>query len=312
MSNQPYESTPTPRVDALGKVTGAAPYPGDVTPAELLHAKVLFSGQPHARLRRIDTSAAEALPGVVLVLTAKDVPVNEYGLIMPDQPVLVGLDSSNPIAEVSRWEGDQVALVVAESEAIAAAACRLIELDWEPLPIISDMLEARRDEVVIHPEIGSNVLKHLRIRKGDMDVGWAAADVVVEGTYHLPYQEHAYLQPEAGVGWIDEAGRITLNVAGQWAHEEQEQVAHSLDLPLEQVRIQYVAIGGAFGGREDMSIQIVLALAVKRLQELGINRPVRIIWSREESIIGHHKRHPALITTKWGATKEGQDQGRQR
>ncbi|MFN2137071.1 MAG: xanthine dehydrogenase family protein molybdopterin-binding subunit [Candidatus Promineifilaceae bacterium] len=305
MSLNSYEAEPTFRVDALGKVTGAAPYPGDVAPHNLLHGKILFSGQPHARMLAIDTSKAEALPGVFAVLTAKDVPVNEYGLSFFDQPVLVGLGSSKEGADISRWEGDQVAVVIAENEAIAEEACALIEIEWRKLPVITDMLEARKDTVLIHPEQGSNVLKHLRIRKGNMEAGWAAADVIVEGTYHLPYQEHAYLQPEAGVGWIDEEGRITINVAGQWAHEEREQVAHALAMPEEEVRVQYVAIGGAFGGREDMSIQIVLALAVKRLWEVGIERPVRIIWSREESIRGHHKRHPALIKTRWGATREG-------
>ena len=295
----------TLRVDAFGKVTGAAPYPGDVTPQELLHATVLFSGQPHARMVAMDTSKAEAVPGVVTILTAKDVPVNEYGLIMPDQPVLVGLDNDMPGCDISRWEADQVALVVAESELAAQRAARLIEIEWEPLPIITDVFEAMKDEVLIHPEHGSNILKKYQIRKGDMQAGWNAADVVVEGSYKLPYQEHAYLQPEAGVGWIDEEGRIAINVGGQWTHEEQEQIAHSLDLPLDKIRIQYVAIGGAFGGREDMSIQIVLALAVKRLQEMGIERPVRIIWTREESIRGHHKRHEAFIKTKWGATREG-------
>jgi CO/xanthine dehydrogenase Mo-binding subunit len=195
--------------------------------------------------------------------------------------------------------------VVAESEAIAEEACAMIEIEWEQLPVITDMLEARKDEVIIHPEQGSNILKHLRIRKGDMAAGWAAADIVVEGNYHVPYQEHAYLQPEAGVGWIDEEGRIAINVSGQWTHEEREQIAHALAMPEEEIRVQYVAIGGAFGGREDMSIQIVLALAVKKLRELGIERPVRIIWSREESILGHHKRHEGFIKTTWGATKEG-------
>ncbi len=305
MSLHEYSPQPTYRVDALGKVTGSAPYPGDVSPSDLLHAKILFSGQPHARMLAMDTMRAQRLPGVVEILTAKDVPVNEYGLIMPDQPVLVGLDSTKAEGDVSCWEGDHVAVVIAESEAIAEEACRLIAIEWEQLPVITDMLEARKDEVIIHPELGSNVLKHLRIRKGDMTAGWAEADIVIEGTYHLPYQEHAYLQPEAGVGWLDEEGRITFNVGGQWTHEEREQVAHALDMPEESIRVQYVAIGGAFGGREDMSIQIVLALAVKRLREMGIERPVRIIWSREESIIGHHKRHPALIKTSWGATKEG-------
>jgi len=305
MSMQEYSAQNTYRVDALGKVTGAAPYPGDVSPEDLLHAKTMFSGQPHARMLSMDTSEAEALPGVVVVLTAKDVPVNEYGLIFPDQPVLVGPGSSKPGADISCWEGDQVAVVVAESEAIAEEACDLIDIEWEQLPVVTDMFEARKDEVIIHPEQGSNVLKHLRIRKGDMAAGWAAADVIIEDTYFVPYQEHAYLQPEAGVGWVDEEGRIAVNVSGQWAHEEREQIAHALAMPEEDIRVQYVAIGGAFGGREDMSIQIVLALAVKRLREMGIERPVRIIWSREESILGHHKRHEGVIKTRWGATKDG-------
>ncbi|MDX1413905.1 MAG: molybdopterin cofactor-binding domain-containing protein [Candidatus Promineifilaceae bacterium] len=303
--NRSIEMQQTLRVDAYGKVTGESPYPGDVTPDNLLHARVLFSGQPHARMLSMDTSQAEAIPGVVAIFTARDVPVNQYGLIMPDQPVLVGLDNDMPGCDVSRWEADQVAIVVAESELEAQRACNLIEIEWEPLPVITDVYEAMKDKVLIHPELGSNILKKYQIRKGNMESGWKDADVVVEGFYKLPYQEHAYLQPEAGVGWIDEERRIAINVGGQWTHEEQEQIAHALDLPLEKIRVQYVAIGGAFGGREDMSIQIVLALAVKRLQEMGIERPVRIIWSREESILGHHKRHPAFIKTKWGAKRDG-------
>ncbi|GAB4272764.1 MAG: hypothetical protein Kow0080_19500 [Candidatus Promineifilaceae bacterium] len=293
------------RVDAWSKVVGKADYPGDITPENLLHGKVLFSGQPHARMKAIDLTDALAVPGVVAIFTAKDVPVNEYGLIMPDQPVLVGLDSAKPYSDVSRWEGDQVAVIVAESEEAAAEARTRIHIDWEPLPIVSDPVEAMRDEVVVQPWHGTNVLKKYQIRKGDMDAGWAAADVVVESTYRLPHQEHAYLQPEAGLGYIDEEGRVTVVIGGQWTHEDQEQVAHALGLPREKVRIIYPAIGGAFGGREDMSLQIVLGLAAMKLDEMGIRRPVRIIWSREESIIGHHKRHQGVIHTKWGATKEG-------
>ena len=136
-----------------------------------------------------------------------------------------------------------------------------------------------------------------------MDDAFARADVIVENDYETPAQEHAYLQPEAGICYIDEEGRITVVVAGQWTHEDQEQIAHALNLPLDKIRVIYPAIGGAFGGREDMSVQIILALAVWRLQQRGINRPVKIIWSREESIIGHHKRHAFHIHSKWGATK---------
>ena len=158
---------------------------------------------------------------------------------------------------------------------------------------------------LLHPDRGSNVFCHYRIRKGDVDAAFAGAEVVVEGDYATPAQEHAYLQPEAGLGYIDEEGRVTVVVAGQWVHEDQEQIAHALNLPKEQVRVIYPAIGGAFGGREDMSVQIVLALAAWRLHQRGINRPVKIVWSREESIIGHHKRHPYWIHTRWGATREG-------
>lgn len=293
------------RVDAYSKVTGAALYPGDITPANLLHGRVLFSGQPHARMLSMDTSAAEAVPGVVAVLTAKDVPNNEYGLGVPDQPVFVGLGSNKPYGDVSLWEGDHVALVVAETEAIAAQAAALIRVEWEQRPLVTDVHQAMKDEIILQPWCGTNILKHYRIRKGDMAAGWAAADVVIEGDYYLPYQEHAYLQPEAGVGYIDQQGRVTVEVAGQWTHKDQEQVAHALKLPADQVRIIYPAIGGAFGGREDMSLQIVLGLAALRLKERGIHRPVRVIWSREESIVGHHKRHPAWVKTRWGATKAG-------
>ena len=293
------------RIDAQGKVTGQTNYPGDLNPENLLYGKVVFSHQPHARLLRLDTDRAEAEPGVVAIFTAADVPVNEYGLIMPDQPVLIGLGSAKPFSDVSRWEADHIAVIVAETEMAAARAAQLIETEWEPLPIITNVDTAMRDEVILHEDKGSNILQHYKIRKGDMAAGWAAADLIVEGEYRLPFQEHAYLQPEAALGYLDEEGRITVEIAGQWTHEDQHQVAHALGLPLDRVRIIYPAIGGAFGGREDMSLQIVLALAVMRLQERGITRPIRAIWSREESIIGHHKRHPAFARVRWGATKEG-------
>ena len=303
------------RADARGKVTGEALFPGDINLPNQAYMKVLFANRPHAIVRAIDTSAAEALPGVLAVFTAKDVPVNEYGLIMNDQPVLCGPGSSKPYAERVRFVGDQVALVIAESEEIAARGRDLIRVDYEDLPVVTDVLEAMKagDEganqgayhAPLHPEKGSNVFCHYRIRKGEVEAGFAQADVVVEEEYHTPAQEHAFLQPEAGIAYMDEAGRVTVQVAGQWTHEDQEQIAHALGLPLEQVRVIYPAIGGAFGGREDMSVQIILALAVWRLHQRGIDRPVKIIWSREESIIGHHKRHPYILRAKWGARRDG-------
>lgn len=290
-----------PRIDARAKVTGEALFPGDISMPGMLHMKILFAGRPHARIRRLDTSRAEAVPGVVAVLTAKDVPINEYGLVINDQPVLCGPGSRKEGADIVRFIGDQVALVIAETEKAAAIGRDLIEVEYEDLPLVMDPIAAMQpDAPLVHPELGTNILKHYRIRKGDIQAGFAQADVIVEGTYHTPYQEHAYLQPEAGLAYIDEAGRVAVVVAGQWTHEDQQQIAHALDLPLEQVRVIYPAIGGAFGGREDMSVQIVLALAAWKLR-----RPVKIIWSREESIIGHHKRHPMTFRTRWGATREG-------
>lgn len=298
------------RIDAPGKVTGTTLYPGDIQREDFLHAKVVFSGQPHARMTHMDIREAETMAGVVAIFTAKDVPVNEYGLTMNDQPVLIGLEHSGRSdvpCDVSRWEADHVAVVVAETADIAHLAAELIKIEWEPLPILDTIEAALNSDVLIHPESGrdSNVYYELKIRKGDMDAGWAAADVVVEGEYEVPLQEHAYLQPEAAVSYIDQAGRVTVEVAGQWVHEDQEQIAHALDLPLENVRVIYPAIGGAFGGREDTSVQIVMALASWRLHQRGEKRPIRTQWSREESIIGHHKRHRAKVHTRWGATSDG-------
>jgi CO/xanthine dehydrogenase Mo-binding subunit len=291
-----------PRVDARGKVTGESPYSGDLTMQDMLHMKILFAGRPHARIKRIDTGKAESGPGVVAVYTAKDVPVNEYGLQWQDQPVLCGVGSSKPGADVVRFIGDQIAAVVAESETEAAAALKLIEIEYEDLPVVSDPVEAMKPNAArIHEEIGdSNICVHYKIRKGNVEEAFAKADVIVESEYRTPVQEHAYLQPEAGLAYMDEQGRITIACGGQWTHEDRHQVAHALNLPDESVRVLYPAIGGAFGGREDMSVQILLALAAWKLQ-----KPVRIIWSRQESIIGHGKRHAVVLWAKWGATKDG-------
>jgi CO/xanthine dehydrogenase Mo-binding subunit len=294
-----------PRIDALGKVTGQTIYPGDRAWDNMLHMKILFARRPHARVVSIDTSAAEAVPGVVAVFTAKDVPVNEYGLTICDQPVLCGPGSSKPGADVVRFIGDRVAVVVAETERAAEQGRDAIVVKYEDLPVVTDPIEAMAPGAPqLYPD-KPNAYIHYRVRKGDVEAGFAAADVTIEGTYRTPPQEHAYLQPEAGTALIDEEGRVTVYVAGQWTHEDREQIAHALGLPEEQVRVVYDAIGGAFGGREDMSVQIVLALAVWRLHQRGINRPVKIIWSREESIIGHHKRHPLYIKARWGASREG-------
>ncbi len=295
-----------PRIDAIAKVTGKARYPGDFQFSDQLVMKVLFAHRAHARVVDIDTTQAEAMNGVVMVLTAKDVPLNEYGLGIKDQPVLCGPGSSVEGADVVRFEGDQVALVIAESETIAVNALKQIKVTYEDLPVVKTLGEALKENApILHSRLSNNIFHHNIVRRGSTDEAFKHCAVVVEGEYQTPVQEHAYLQPESGVGFLDEQGKITIVSAGQWTHTDQGQVAHALGLANDEVRIIYPAIGGAFGGREDMSVQIILGLAVKRLKERGIYRPVRIVWSREESIIGHCKRHAYTMKAKWGAGVDG-------
>ncbi|MEA3326682.1 MAG: molybdopterin cofactor-binding domain-containing protein [Chloroflexota bacterium] len=301
-----YIGKSIPRVDVKAKATGESLYPGDFNQPDQVYMKILFAGRPHAVIKEIDTEAAETTEGVLAVLTAKDVPVNEYGLIIADQPVLCGPGSSKPFTDRVRFVGDQVALVIAETEEIAEKACSRIKLDYEDLPVVSSIDDALSDDaVLLHPDLESNNFCHYQIRHGDVDEAFKHCDVIVEGEYKTPVQEHIYLQPEAGFAYLDAQERITVVVAGQWTHEDREQIAHALDIQEEKVRVIYPAIGGAFGGREDMSVQIVLALAVMRLHDRGIDRPVKIVWSREESILGHHKRHAYRLKGKWGANKNG-------
>jgi len=284
---------PLPRHDALAKVTGDAQYPGDLLDAGTLHLKLVYAGRPHARIMRIDSSAALAAPGVVAVLTAGDVPYNAFGLIDNDQPVLC--------ADRVRFAGDKVAVVIAETNDAAEDAARLVVVTYEDLPAVTDPRDALApDAPLVHETRGSNLLTRIAIRKGDVEAGFNAADVVLEGEFTTTWQEHAFLQPEAGVAYIDEAGRVVIETAGQWLHEDRKQIAQMLGLPEEQVVVRYASIGGAFGGREDLSVQHLLALAAWKLQ-----RRVGIVWSREESITAHHKRHPFRIRCRWGVTRDG-------
>ena len=303
--------SPHHRIDARDKVTGAARFPADIHRTEALAAFVVFTDQPHARLLSLDVSAALTTSGVMEVITAVDIPVNEYGLTMFDQPVLIGVEHtgrSSVRCDISRWEADHLAVVVAEDEAAARAGAEALEVEWEQLPILGDIDAALADDApILHPENGkdTNGYHHMKIRKGDIDAGWAAAEVVVEGIYDVPHQEHAYLQPEAATAYLDDEDRITIEIGGQWTYEDLGQVCHALDIPEERVRIVYPAVGGAFGGREDMSFQIVLAAAVMKLRDRGIRRPIRSVWTREESMVGHHKRHRGRIHARLGATRDG-------
>lgn len=283
---------PHARPDALAKVTGAARYPADLIRPGMLHLGTVFARRAHARILAIDTLAALAVPDVVAVLTARDVPFNRYGLIETDQPVLCD--------DVVRHAGDRVALVAARTPAAAAQAAALVHVTYHDLQRVTDPREAMRPGAPrVHAE-RDNVLLHQGIRKGDTAAAFARADVVLEGRFSTAWQEHAYLQPDAGIAFIDERGRLVVETAGQWLHEDRRQLAAIVGLLPEQVVVRYATIGGAFGGREDLSVQALLAVATWKLQ-----RPTALRWSREETIAGHHKRHPFYITAKWGARSDG-------
>ncbi|MDQ3779692.1 MAG: xanthine dehydrogenase family protein molybdopterin-binding subunit [Chloroflexota bacterium] len=285
---------PLPRHDALAKVTGATRYPADLFQAGMLRLKAVFAGRPHATIVAIDTAKARAHPGVVAVLTASDVPGNAFGLIDADQPVLC--------ADTVRFEGDKVAVVVAETEEAATVGAELVAVTYRDLPPVIDPRAAMAAaSPLVHADRTSNILLHVPIRKGEIEAGFAEADVILDGEFTTSWQEHAYLQPEAGIAYIDDRERLVIETAGQWLHEDRRQIAAVLNLPEERIIVRYAAIGGAFGGREDLSIQHLLALATWTLK-----RPVAMLWSREESMIGHHKRHPMQIRCRWGVTRSGQ------
>ncbi|MEO6457558.1 MAG: molybdopterin cofactor-binding domain-containing protein, partial [Chloroflexia bacterium] len=234
------------RPDALGKVTGATNYPADLVRADMLHLKIVFAHRPHARLLKIHPEEALAYPGVVDVLTAADVPYNAYGLVEADEPALC--------FDVVRYVGDRVALVVAETPEAANAGAELVRVEYADLPAVTDPRAAMYPESpLVHEAQGTNVLGHVPIRKGDATKALAEADLVLDGEFTTSWQEHAYLQPEAGIAYIDKAGRLVIEAAGQWLHEDRRQIAAMLKLPEEDVIIRYAAIGGAFGGREDLS-----------------------------------------------------------
>ena len=285
-----------PKVDVIPKVCGAAVYPQDFNLPEQLYAKIRWSDHPHAHLVALDVSRAEALPGVVRVITALDVPHNQYGINLPDQFVFV------PVGKKVTSIADRLAMVIAESEDIAERALSLIMAEYDILPVVTDARAAMQDGAeLVHPERGqSNVFEHIKIRKGDIAEGFAAADVIVEGQYETPCQEHAYMQPDAGIGYIDEEERVAVIVATQAPHDDLPHIASVLAVEEKDVCLILPGIGGAFGGREDMHVQHLLALAAKL-----IKKPVKLVFSRQETATRTGHRHPFLMHYKTGARNDG-------
>lgn len=283
---------PLPRPDAVLKVTGKALYSDDFTFPGMLHARTLRAKYPHARILKIDTSKARALPGVQAVLTADDIPGQKnHGLVITDWPALA--------VDKVRYIGDPVAIVAAETRDIATAALALIDVEYEPLPVVSDPVQAYQPDAPKVMESG-NLLKHIKVRKGEMEQGFAEADVILEETFHTPTYEHAFLEPECAIGRIAEDGRYEIIVGSQIPYQDRSQVARCLGVADDQVRIKGALIGGGFGGKEDIAGQIHVALLTR-----ATGRPVKMLYDRHESLIFHPKRHATQITIKIGAKKDG-------
>jgi CO/xanthine dehydrogenase Mo-binding subunit len=281
----------------VDKVKGTLAYADDWYMAGLLHGKVVRSYSASARIISIDTAEAEALSGVHAVLTARDVPHNSmteeaigFGVSFIQTPVLA--------AERVRYEGEPVALIAAEHPEIAEEAAERIIIEYEDLAGVFDPMEALGGDAARVHEQG-NVLVDWKTRIGDVEAALDGADVVVEGTYRSHAVDHAYLEPEAGVGWIDTDGVVTLRISTQ-VIEHSREVAHILGLPQHRVRHIGTYMGGGFGGKEDMTVEPFLALLVWKT-----GRPVKLVWSRQESILARPKRHPMVMRYRTGASSDG-------
>lgn len=282
------------RPDGTVKARGEFAYASDLWHEDMLWGATLRSPHPHARIHRIDIAQALAVQGVHAVLTHEDVPgVNRYGLERPDQPVLA--------AGVVRYQGEPVALVAADHPETARRAMRRIAVDYEVLDPITDAERAVAEEGPrLHPE--GNVVRHVPIRCGRFTSGGdVTAEVVVSGCYEVGMQDQAFLGPESGLAIPAEDGGVDLYVATQWLHVDQRQVVAALGLPADKVRLILGGVGGAFGGREDLSIQVHACLLALRTR-----RPVKMVYNREESFYGHVHRHPAKLYYEHGADRDGE------
>ena len=308
--------TARPNPDALAKITGRARFTDDYHFPGMLCARTLRAGRPHARIRSIDTAEARAIPGVHAVLTHEEVPGrNLHGLVTIDWPVLC--------ADKVRYAGDAVAIVAADNEEIASRALQLIRVDYDDLPVVCDAIEALHPGAAVLHEgrPDGNLLKHIKVNKGDIEAGFAAADVVIDRTYRTPATEHLFLEPECAIGvpaGYDPArfggpcdphaargetarhSKTSVYVGSQIPYLDRDQVAASLGVEPGSVRVVATLMGGGFGGKEDIAGQIHVALLAEACQ-----RPVKMLYTRQESLLFHPKRHATVIRMRTGAKRDG-------
>jgi CO/xanthine dehydrogenase Mo-binding subunit/aerobic-type carbon monoxide dehydrogenase small subunit (CoxS/CutS family) len=282
------------RIDAPGKVSGRLKYAADMTIPGMLHVQVLRSPHPHALIRAIDTSAARAMEGVEAIITCADVPGEDgFGVFVNDQPIMA--------RGKVRYVGEAVAAVAAEDLLTAKRALAAIEVDYEPLPAVFDPEAAMRPGApIVHDSAPDNVTKHIPIRVGDVESAFARCDLVVEENYDTQPIEHAYLEPEAGLAYLDHDDVVTLVCPDQNITHHRHMLARIIARPVSKVRFIMSPVGGGFGGKEDMIYQGMLALLAMKTR-----RPVRLVFTREESIVSTAKRHPSRTRLKMGLMRDG-------
>ena len=282
----------TARIDAEGKACGTTRYMSDLSFPGMLYAAFVRSRYPHALIRRVDTSRALQLTGVEAVLTAADVPgFNGFGIADPDQPVICG--------DKVRYMGDTVALVAATSERIAEEAAALVDVDYEVLPVVDDPIEALKPDAPKVHEKG-NVCLHTLITKGDVEQGLREADLVIEHEYRTPRQAHVPLETESGVAVPEPDGSLSLYAGSQYAYRDQLQVARILGMNPRMIRVYSNPVGGGFGGKDELTIQGGIALLAMKT-----GKPVKVVLSREESLVSGWKRHPFIVRIRTGFRRDG-------
>lgn len=288
------------RVDGLGKVTGKAKFAEDYNVAHQLYGKVLRAKYPHARILRIDTSKAKELAGVEAVLTAQDIPgSNHFGIVVKNQQILA--------SDKVRYLGDGVALVAATTREIAEQALTRIEVEYEPLPILSDPEDAMRSDAPrVHDDSPEyefrNTFVHHKVRKGDVAKGFADADFIIEHKFRTQFVEHAYIEPEAVLAEPAEHGGVRIVGSIQNLFSSRRSVAAALNLDLNKVQLMHATLGGSFGGKDEVMTAMCCRAA---LLALKTGKPVKMVNSREESMLESYKRHPYIMYYKWGAKNDG-------
>ncbi|MCP4319188.1 MAG: xanthine dehydrogenase family protein [Hyphomicrobiales bacterium] len=293
-----------PRIDAAGKAFGSTPYAGDHVMPGMLHMCIVRANIASAKLRFLDVAKARALEGVVEILTAEDLPIAEVAPGSPDRDGTERPNTGPPIlaGERIRYFGEPIALIAAETRDIAERARQLVEFDLEPLAGVYDPLEAMKPGAPI-VQGNDNIVAVRNIRKGDAANRLEDADYVVENTFWTPFQEHAFLEPEAGLAWTDENDVINIRVCTQdIAHFRA--IADAIGVPHNKVRVRGALVGGGFGGKEDCTLEKFLAVMVRKTR-----CPVRLEYSREDSFVGHGKRHPLILRYKTGVGKDGKISG---